>query len=413
MNLVVNSIWSPIDGGVTAPRGFLASGISAGLKPSFTPDLALLLAPQGALCAGTFTQSSVRASCVDLCIQRLKFNNAQVRAVLVNSGQANACTGERGLIDSLKATDGVANLLGLSAEEILICSTGVIGQSIPMDNLLMALDSLVENLSSEGGHAAAQAILTTDLVEKEIAFEADFGGQKVRIGGMAKGSGMIHPNMATMLGYLTCDVGIPKVIWEELIYKVIKQSFNSITVDGDTSTNDSFLAFTSGDQLSQKYWDHLEKGLLLVCQHLAKAIARDGEGANCLLEVEVLGTLNSVEARHIARVIAGSSLVKTAINGCDPNWGRIIAAAGRSGVSFSTKNINLWLGSCQLMKDGEPLNFNQEKVSNYIKQKMKGEYLVDDTVKIKLDLGLGSGSGFAWGCDLSDDYVRINAEYTT
>ncbi len=410
---MVDSIWSPIGGGITAPRGFKASGIIAGLKSSSKPDLALLVAPQGATCAGTFTQSLARAACIDLCIQRLLVTESRVRAVLINSGQANACTGERGLQDSLKATEEVANLLGILPEETLICSTGVIGSPIPMQNLLPALDQLVKELSVEGGHSASRAILTTDLVEKEIAFEANLGGKVVRIGGMAKGSGMIYPNMATMLGYITCDIGMPSKIWKKVIHKIVNNSFNSITVDGDTSTNDTVLAFAQGEFLSEVYWPQLEQGLLLVAQHLAKAIARDGEGANCLIEVLVKGTSNEQEARQIARVIVNSSLVKTAINGCDPNWGRIIAAAGSSGVFFDLKKVNLWIGSFQLMRSGEPIKFNKLEISSYMQDKMKGKYLQNDCIPIKLEVGNGKGCGFAWGCDLSDEYVRINADYTT
>ena len=410
---MADSVWSRINGGITAPTGFKASGISAGFKPSSTLDLALLQAPKGSVCAGTFTQSIVRASCVDLCVERLKISGTSPSSVLINSGHANACTGVRGLSDSLKATEEVAKRLGLAAEEVLICSTGVIGTPIPMENLLDALDSLVGQLTQEGGHNAAQAILTTDLIEKEIALETNFDGRKICIGGMAKGSGMIHPNMATMLGFITCDAGIPRFIWEKMVKKTVNDSFNLITVDGDTSTNDAVLAFSGGEILPEKYWGSLEEGLRLASQHLAKAIARDGEGAKCLLEVQVSGTKDNNEAKHIARIIASSSLVKTAMHGCDPNWGRIVAASGRAGISFEKYNINLWIGPFQLMKSGRPINFQRNQVSQYIRNKMKGSYLKDDCVEIKLSLGSDSGNSFAWGCDLSDEYIRINADYTT
>ena len=272
------------------PSGFKASGIKAGLKSSGKLDLALLLAPEGAVCAGTFTQSLVRAACVDLCIDRLNSNAGRVRAVLVNSGQANACTGEVGLRDSVCATNSLAQKLGLMADEVLICSTGVIGEVIPLKKLISGLAVLIEELSDTGGTAAAAAILTTDLVPKQIAYEAYIGGRRVRIGGMAKGSGMIHPNMATMLGYISCDVGMPIDLWKEMVTRAVECSFNSITVDGDTSTNDAFLAFSAGPPLAKKYFEALEVGLQEVSKYLAKAIARDGEGANCLLEVQVKGT---------------------------------------------------------------------------------------------------------------------------
>ena len=407
------SAWQPIAGGLTAPAGFLAAGITAGLKPSGNPDLSLLLAPEGAVCAGTFTLSRVRAACVDLCAERLAATGGHARAVLTNSGQANACTGERGLSDSLAATAALARRLELGEQEVLICSTGVIGVPIPIDILEAGLDPLVAALSSEGGAAAAQAILTTDLVAKEIALEAHLGGRRVRIGGMAKGSGMIHPAMATMLGYLSCDAGVPPREWQAMVRRAVDRSFNAITVDGDTSTNDTFLAFAAGEPLGPEHWEALEAGLTAVSQHLARAIARDGEGATCLIAVRVEGAADESGARAIARTVAGSSLVKCAVHGRDPNWGRIVAAAGRAGVAFDPQAVALWLGEHQLMAAGQPLAFDRPAASAYLKSRAAGAYLVDDTVAIRLRVGDGPGSGSAWGCDLSDQYVRINADYTT
>tara|TARA_Y100001968_G_scaffold84257_1_gene75334 strand:+ start:2054 stop:3289 length:1236 start_codon:yes stop_codon:yes gene_type:complete len=408
-----SKLWTPISGGITAPNGFRASGIRANLKESGKPDLALLVAPEGAICSGTFTQSVIRASCIDICRQRLKNNFGRARAVVINSGQANACTGKRGLEDSLRITNTLAGLLNLKDEEILISSTGVIGEPIPMTSLLNGLDSLVNELSLNGGPKAASAILTTDLVDKQIAFEALLGDQLVRIGGMAKGSGMIHPDMATMLGFFSCDTSLPQDVWSAMLVKAIDLSFNSITVDGDTSTNDSCIAFAAGDPLDVDYFEALQEGLVITSQHLAKMIARDGEGANCLIEVQVEGTEQSEDSRYIARHICASSLVKTAIHGCDPNWGRILAALGNTGISFNPEEICLWIGPYQLIQAGEPIHFHREDVSKYIRQKLQGEYLIDDSVVIRLSIGNGSGKGFAWGCDLSDQYVRINADYTT
>jgi len=405
--------WQAIAGGLTAPEGFVAAGITAGLKPSGNPDLALLVAPPGAVCAGSFTLNRVRAACVDLCAERLAARGGQARAVLTNSGQANACTGERGLIDSLKATEELARRLGLEAEEVLICSTGVIGQPIPMDTLLAGLEPLVAALSSQGGEAAARAILTTDLIDKQIALEADLGGRTVRIGGMAKGSGMIHPNMATMLGYLSCDAGVPAESWRAMVRRSVDRSFNAITVDGDTSTNDTFLAFAAGEPLSPEHWPALEAGLAAVSQHLARAIARDGEGATCLIEVRVEGASDDAAARTIGRTVCSSSLVKCAVHGRDPNWGRIVAAAGRAGVAFDPEAVALWLGEHQLMAAGQPLAFDRPAASRYLQDRAAGAYLLDDTVLIRLLVGAGPGTGAAWGCDLSDQYVRINADYTT
>ena len=405
--------WHPIKGGVTAPQGFLAAGITAGLKASGKPDLSLLLAPPGAVCAGTFTTSVVRAACVDLCAERLATSGGRARAVLTNSGQANACTGERGLIDSLGATGALAQRLGLAAEEVLICSTGVIGVPIPMDILLAGLDPLVAALSSEGGDGAARAILTTDLVDKQIALETDLGGRRVRIGGMAKGSGMIHPNMATMLGMLSCDAGVPAPVWQAMVKRAVDRSFNAITVDGDTSTNDCFLAFAAGEPLNPEHFDALEAGLTQVASWLGRAIARDGEGATCLIEVQVVGPASDAEAITVARTVCGSSLVKCAVHGRDPNWGRILAAAGRSGVAFDPGAVALWLGEHQLMAAGQPVAFDRAAASTYIRDRAAAAYLQDDTVLIRLNVGSGPGQGRAWGCDLSDQYIRINADYTT
>jgi glutamate N-acetyltransferase/amino-acid N-acetyltransferase len=410
--------WTPIPGGVTAPAGFQAAAVTAGLKPSGNPDLSLLLAPEGAVCAGTFTTSLVRAACVDLCAERLAASGGHARAVLTNSGQANACTGERGLADSLRATAALAERLALDAGAVLICSTGVIGVPIPMNALEAGLDPLVAALSPEGGPAAARAILTTDLVAKEIALEAELGGRRVRIGGMAKGSGMIHPAMATMLGYLSCDAGVPAELWQAMVKRAVERSFNAITVDGDTSTNDTFLAFAAGEPLGPGHFDALEAGLTAVSQHLARAIARDGEGATCLIEVRVEGAADEAGARAIARTVCGSSLVKCAVHGRDPNWGRIVAAAGRAGVAFDPEAVALWLGDHQLMAAGQPLPFDRPAAAAYLRQRAAGTYLGGsgpggDTVLIRLRVGAGPSAGVAWGCDLSDQYVRINADYTT
>jgi glutamate N-acetyltransferase/amino-acid N-acetyltransferase len=294
----------------------------------------------------------------------------------------------------------------------------VIGVPIPMDTLIAGLDPVVAALSSEGGASAAQAILTTDLVEKQISLEAILGGRRVRIGGMAKGSGMIHPNMATMLGYLTCDAGVPAAVWQGMVKRAVDRSFNAITVDGDTSTNDTFLAFAAGEPLNPELFDALEAGLTAVSQHLARAIARDGEGATCLIEVQVEGAADEAGARAIARTVCGSSLVKCAVHGRDPNWGRIVAAAGRAGVAFDPNAVALWLGDHQLMAAGQPLPFDRPAASAYLRARAAGAYLGGsgeggDTVLIRLQVGTGAGRGLAWGCDLSDQYVRINADYTT
>ncbi len=413
LSLLTSSVWSPISGGITTPDGFLAAGISAGLKPSGKKDLALLYAPDGACCSGTFTQSVTRAYCVDLCIDRLKASEGKIRAVVINSGQANACTGSRGKIDSEVITHELAKRLGLSDEKVLICSTGVIGEPIPVDRVNIHLDHLINSLNKEAYLDAANAILTTDLQVKQIAYQAVLGGRRISIGGMAKGSGMIHPSMATMLSYITCDVGVDHNLWSDMVKRVAESSFNAITVDGDTSTNDTFLAFSSGAELDPRYLSTLEEGLHLTAQYLAKAIARDGEGANCLLEIKVEGAQNDLDAHVVARTIASSSLVKTAVHGSDPNWGRIIAALGRAGTFFNLSDVKLWIGPYEIFSNGTPLDFDKQIVSNFMKAKLKGKYLIDDLINIRVSIGMGQGSATAWGCDLSDQYVRINADYTT
>jgi len=413
LSLLTSSLWSPISGGITTPDGFLAAGISAGLKLSGKKDLALLYAPDGACCSGTFTQSITRAYCVDLCIDRLKATEGKIRAVVINSGQANACTGSRGKIDSEIITHELAQRLGISNEEVLICSTGVIGEPIPVERVNSHLVYLINSLDKEAYLDAANAIMTTELKVKQIAYQAVLGGRRITIGGMAKGSGMIHPSMATMLSYITCDAGVDHILWSDMIKRVAKSSFNSITVDGDTSTNDTFLAFSSGAELDPRYLSSLEEGLHITAQYLAKAIARDGEGANCLLEIKIEGAESDLDAHSIARTIASSSLVKTAVHGSDPNWGRIIAALGRAGISFNFNDVQLWIGPYEIFSNGTPHDFDRQTVSNFMKARLTGKYLIDDLISIRLTIGIGMGSATAWGCDLSDQYVHINADYTT
>jgi glutamate N-acetyltransferase/amino-acid N-acetyltransferase len=410
--------WQEIPGGVTAPKGYRAAGIAAGLKPSGAPDLALIVSDVEAIAAGVFTTTQVRAACVDYCRQRLEAK-ASARAILCNAGQANAATGAQGWVDALDSAQLVAEVLGISADAVLVASTGVIGQRIRMDNLRAGLVPLVAALSEQGSDTAAKAIITTDLVTKSIALETIIDGRPVRIGGISKGSGMIHPNMATLLAFVTCDAAISPHLWQDMLTRAADKSFNQITVDGDTSTNDTLIALANGQSRTPAIMDvgteaeKLENMLTAVCIYLAKAIARDGEGATCLIEVQVTGAPDDGAARHVARTIAGSSLLKSAVFGRDPNWGRIAAAAGRAGVPFDQKNLRVQLGDFLLMEHGQPLPFDRVAASAYMKQAAAGEYLKTDTVLISVSLGSGHGSGTAWGCDLSYDYVKINAEYTT
>lgn len=410
--------WREIAGGVTAPRGFRAAGITAGLKASGLPDLALIVSDVDAIAAGVFTTSQVRAACVEYCRQQLAVKSS-VRAILCNSGQANAATGEAGWADAIASANALANALNIAPEAVLLASTGVIGQRIKMDALIAGIPSLIAAASTVGGAAAARAIMTTDLVSKSIALETTIGDRVVTIGGMAKGSGMIHPNMATLLAFVTCDAAVSTTLWQQMLGRAADKSFNQITVDGDTSTNDTLIALANGESRTPAIVhpgaeaDKLEAMLTAVCQYLAKSIARDGEGATCLIEVQVSGTATDREARQIAREIAGSSLLKAAVFGHDPNWGRIAMAAGKAGVPFDQNNLAVSLGQIQLMANGQPLAFDRVAASNYLKAASQGEYLKTDTVSISVSVGNGSGTGIAWGCDLSYDYVKINAEYTT
>ncbi|MEH2071194.1 MAG: bifunctional ornithine acetyltransferase/N-acetylglutamate synthase [Nostoc sp.] len=410
--------WQKITGGITAPRGYQAAGITAGLKPSGLPDLALIFSDVEAIAAGVFTTSQVKAACVEYCRQRLQAKHS-ARAILCNAGQANAATGNQGWFDALESGMAIAQALKIPSESVLLASTGVIGQRIKMDALRSGIPKLVEALSQTGSDAAASAIITTDLVTKSIALETTIGDRPVRIGGIAKGSGMIHPNMATMLGFVTCDAAVSPNLWQQMLTRAADRSFNSITVDGDTSTNDSLIALANGQSRTPAITEvgveseRLEAMLTAVCQHLAKAIARDGEGATCLIEVEVTGALDEFSARQIAKTIAGSSLVKSAIFGHDPNWGRIAAAAGRAGVPFEQENLQIKLGNFLMLENGQPLQFDRAAASAYLKQAAVGAYLQEDTVLISVSVGNGYGTAKAWGCDLSYDYVRINAEYTT
>jgi glutamate N-acetyltransferase / amino-acid N-acetyltransferase len=410
--------WQEISGGVTAPRGYRAAGITAGLKPSGAKDLAAIVSDVDAIAAGVFTTSQVRAACVDYCRQRLQAK-ASARAILCNAGQANAATGTQGWTDALESADLMAQALGIEPESVLLASTGVIGRRIEMDALRSGIPQVVAALAEDGGDSASQAIITTDLVTKSIALETLFGDRPVRIGGMSKGSGMIHPNMATMLAFVTCDAAVSPHLWQEMVSRAAAKTFNQITVDGDTSTNDCLIALANGQSRTAAITEmgpdaeKLEGMLTAVCQHLAKAIARDGEGATCLIEVNVSGAPDDAAARKVALTIAGSSLVKSAIFGRDPNWGRIAAAAGRAGVPFDAEHLRVQLGDLLLMDKGQPLTFDRSAASEYLKQKAAGAYLKDDTVLISVQLGNDSGTGQAWGCDLSYDYVKINAEYTT
>ncbi|KAJ4704702.1 Arginine biosynthesis bifunctional protein ArgJ, chloroplastic [Melia azedarach] len=416
--LLPDGPWKQIPGGVTAAEGFRAAGIYGGLRAKGEkPDLSLVICDVDATSAGAFTTNVVAAAPVVYCKKALDVSKT-ARAVLINAGQANAATGDAGYQDVIECANTVATLLKVRPEEVLIESTGVIGQRIKKDALKNSLPRLVNSLSSsiEGADSAAVAITTTDLVSKSVAVESEVGGTDIRVGGMAKGSGMIHPNMATMLGVLTTDALVDSDVWRKMIQIAVNRSFNQITVDGDTSTNDTVIALASGlsgssriSSINCKEAIQLQACLDAVMQGLAKSIAWDGEGATCLIEITVTGTNTEAEAAKIARSVASSSLVKAAVYGRDPNWGRIACAAGYSGINFHPNKLRILLGDILLMDGGQPLPFDRAVASKYLRK--AGE--THGTVSIDISVGDGPGSCQAWGCDLSYEYVKINAEYTT
>lgn len=410
--------WTQVSGGVTAPSGFKAAGLYGGLRAvGQKPDLALIVADDDAVVAGTFTKNLMAAAPVVFCKEVLA-NSSTARAILVNAGQANAATGDAGYQDTLDCAGEVAKLLEIDPGAVLIESTGVIGQRIKKGALLKSLPKLVASLSAsaQGAESAAIAITTTDLVSKSVAIQTTVGSAKVKLGGIAKGSGMIHPNMATMLGVVTTDARVTVDVWRPMVLTAVNRSFNQITVDGDTSTNDTLLALASGkaggpliDSLDSAEAQQLQSALDAVLKGLAKSIAWDGEGATCIIEVKVTGAENEAAAAAVAKSVAASSLTKAAIYGRDPNWGRIACAAGYSGVSFDPLELRIKLGDFLLMDAGQPISFDRAGASSYLRS--TGE--VHGTVVIDISIGNGPGHSFAWGCDLSYDYVKINAEYTT
>lgn len=415
------------DGGVTSPKGFKAAGFTAGFKASGSPDLALITTHdnQPVPCAALYTKNLMRAAPVTLCEEHMQKSSNQIAAVLLNSGQANAATGDAGMQDAIASAAQLADVLSIAPENVFVCSTGVIGHRMDMQKMRDAIPQVASITSdtTDAGIAAATAIMTTDLTRKQIAYQDVIDGKTVTVGGMSKGSGMIHPNMATMLAVVTCDADILPSVWQPMLKRATDKSFNAITVDGDSSTNDVVCAMAGGQSgLSITAADspqaaQLEALLTKTCAYLAKCIARDGEGATILLEVRVDGAASDVDATEIAKSVASSSLVKAAMFGRDPNWGRIAAAAGYANADFDVKALKICMGDHILMEKGAPLTFDVEAASKYMKDKgnaSESEYLSEkDTIDISLEVGSGPGSATAWGCDLSYKYVEINAEYTT
>lgn len=391
-------------GGVTSPKGFCAGAAAAGIKKKVPGalDLAVLSAGGPVPVAAVYTTNKVKAAPVVL--SRERTDTGLASALIVNSGCANASAGEGAYADAEAMGDLAAAKLGLSTDQVLVASTGVIGVRLPMDRIAEGITQLT--CSPDGGAAFARAIMTTDTVPKEVAVQA---GDFV-IGGCCKGSGMIHPDMATMLAFLTTDAPVETGFLRTALKKAADVSFNMVTVDTDTSTNDMLVLFASGKAGGETITaggaraELFQQALDEVCILLAKAIARDGEGATRRIEVIVRGAASEADARQAARTIAASPLVKTAVHGADPNWGRILAAAGRSGVDLVHEKCGLEIGGIEMVKHGAPFPFDKKEVSDYLR---------NDEVVIVLDLNLGDWEATAWGCDLSKDYVTINADYTT
>ncbi len=396
-------------GGVTSARGFSAGSITAGIKVSKKPDCGLIVSNSPCSAAGTFTTNAVRASSVDWCNSVLPSNS--VRAVFCNSGNANACTGKQGVADTQKIASDVAVLLDAKKEAVLIAQTGVIGHFLPMDKIGRSIPGLVANAkkrTKNQGSDFAGAIMTTDTKKKECSFSIAVKGGTFSIGGCTKGSGMIHPNMATMLAFITTDAKIQPQRLNALVKKIVDKTFNNLTVDGDTSTNDMVLVLANGESgVSADRGDALsafEEALYTVCEVLCQKIAEDGEGATKRVEIKVCKAASFSDAKKAAKAIANSNLVKTALFGNDPNWGRILCAIGYSGAKFSKEKITLRLCGTEVFKAMRPVEFNAPKLSKLMKNAV---------VHIDADLGMGNDCAVAHTCDLTYDYIKINAEYHT
>ncbi len=391
--------------GVTAPRGFRAAAVAAGIKKS-GPDLALLVADWGCSVAGVFTNNRVQAAPV--LVSREHAASGQARAVLINAGCANAATGAAGLADARESAVVTAAAVGCRPAEVLVASTGVIGVPLPMDKLRAGIAAAAAELSPQAGPAAARAIMTTDTRPKQVCVEFTLDGHQARLGGMAKGAGMIAPNMATMLGILTTDVAIDARLLQRALHQAVERSFNRISVDGDTSTNDMVVLLASGALEARAILDASDAyeafsaALERACLDLAEQIVRDGEGATRLAEVRVEGARSVDEAQRLARCVAESPLVKTALHGGDPNWGRILAAAGRSGVEFDAQRVDVWLGDVWVCAEGAARPYDEATAH---------AAMLADPVRVRLDLHAGAASGWMWTCDFGRGYVDVNAHY--
>lgn len=399
----------PIAGGITAARGFAASSARAGLRSGPGHDVVLIASEAGPVpAAATFTTNRLQAAPVTVSKHALRTSRGRAAAVIANAGCANAGTGAAGIEDARRTRALVAQRAGIAERHVLVASTGLIGSRLDVDRIASVLPELRPRSGREAGTAAAKAIMTTDTRPKEAAVEIDLGrGRTARIGGMAKGAGMIHPQMATMLAFLTTDAPLEPPALAAALRAIVDRTFNQVSVDGDPSTNDTVFLLAGGaaggTSLAGRRLDAFVEGLETVCRSLAQQIAADGEGARHRIDVTVTGARTDAEARRIARAVASSNLVKSAVHGGDPNWGRIAAAAGRAGAALEPDRLRVRIGDIEVYA-GEPVAFDERAASRALQGRV---------VEIGLELGIGSGTGAAWGCDLSAEYVTINSEYRT
>lgn len=402
-----------IEGGVTAPKGFQAAGIAAGLKKDGIKDMAMIYSEVPCNAAGTFTTNIVKAAPVKW-DQEIVYHQPSAQAVVCNSGIANACTGAEGYGYCKETAQAAAMQLGINENAVLVASTGVIGKQLPIDTLKAGVAAMIPQLSgtNEAGTMAAQAIMTTDTVKKEVAVAVEISGKTVTIGGMCKGSGMIHPNMCTMLGFVMTDAAISKELLQEALSENIKDTFNMISVDGDTSTNDTVLLLANGmagnPEITEKNEDYhtFVEALNYVNTYLSKAIAGDGEGCTALFEVKIVGADSKEQAVTLAKSVVTSSLTKAAIYGHDANWGRILCAMGYSGAQFDPEKVDLFFesaaGKIQIIENGVAVDYSEEEATKILSEK---------EVTAIADVKMGEASAVAWGCDLTHEYVSINADY--
>ena len=403
-----------IEGGITAAQGFEAASAAAHIKYEGRTDMALIFSKEPCVCAGTFTTNIVKAAPV-IWDRDMVYSGAAAHAVIINSGIANACTGKEGMEYCRQTAEEAAECLGIDSGSVLVGSTGVIGFQLPIDRIRAGVRMLAEKKKTglAAGTEAAKAIMTTDTVHKEAAYEFEIGGRKAVIGGMAKGSGMIHPNMCTMLGYVTTDAAIEKALLQKALGEIVQETFNMISVDGDTSTNDTLLVLANGlagntpvsDEKSEDYAVFYE-ALRTVCRELAMKMAGDGEGCTKLIETRVIHADTLENARILAKSVITSSLTKAAVFGKDANWGRILCALGYSGAQFDPENCDLYFGEGDdrilIFTDGSAADYSEEKAT---------ELLSGEKVVITADMHMGEEQATAWGCDLTYDYVTINADY--